>query len=189
MGRGSEELGDADEGLFVRSGPAAAAAQDRSSSITAAPSLTVEGSRCWRTCKKLEAQGVEILTCGTCLNFYGLTDRWRWAASPICTPLWRTWRMPGRSSSHDLPGQRRHHPAQAARGGRGGGRGHERLRQQRPGHPCRRPWRRPGASTACRQTLAPRFGWSRADRVCLHPQLHQALNIGASPAFWGRGTM
>ena len=25
--------------------------------------------------KKLEAQGVEILTCGTCLNFYGLTDR------------------------------------------------------------------------------------------------------------------
>ena len=25
----------------------------------------------------MEAQGVEILTCGTCLNFYGLTDRLR----------------------------------------------------------------------------------------------------------------
>ena len=25
--------------------------------------------------KELEAQGVEILTCGTCLNFYGLTDK------------------------------------------------------------------------------------------------------------------
>ncbi len=25
--------------------------------------------------KSLQAQGVEILTCGTCLNFYGLTDR------------------------------------------------------------------------------------------------------------------
>ena len=25
--------------------------------------------------KELEAQGVEILTCGTCLNHYGLTDQ------------------------------------------------------------------------------------------------------------------
>ena len=24
--------------------------------------------------KTLEAEGVEILTCGTCLNFYGLTE-------------------------------------------------------------------------------------------------------------------
>ena len=24
--------------------------------------------------KALEAEGVEILTCGTCLNFYGLTE-------------------------------------------------------------------------------------------------------------------
>lgn len=28
-----------------------------------------------RHLKKMEAQGVEILTCGTCLNFYGLTDK------------------------------------------------------------------------------------------------------------------
>ena len=25
--------------------------------------------------KALEAQGVEIMTCGTCLNFYGLTEK------------------------------------------------------------------------------------------------------------------
>ena len=25
--------------------------------------------------QKLQAQGVEILTCGTCLNFYGLTEK------------------------------------------------------------------------------------------------------------------
>lgn len=37
--------------------------------------LTVEGSPVLEDLKKLEAQGVEILTCGTCLNFYGLTDR------------------------------------------------------------------------------------------------------------------
>ena len=25
--------------------------------------------------KSMEAQGVEIMTCGTCLNFFGLTDK------------------------------------------------------------------------------------------------------------------
>ena len=37
--------------------------------------LTVEGSDSLEDLKKMEAQGVEILTCGTCLNFYGLTDK------------------------------------------------------------------------------------------------------------------
>ena len=36
--------------------------------------LTVEGSDSLEDLKKMEAQGVEILTCGTCLNHYGLTD-------------------------------------------------------------------------------------------------------------------
>ena len=27
--------------------------------------------------KSLEAQGVEIMTCGTCLDFYGLTEKLR----------------------------------------------------------------------------------------------------------------
>lgn len=37
--------------------------------------LTVEGSDSLEDLRKLEAQGVEILTCGTCLNFYGLTEK------------------------------------------------------------------------------------------------------------------
>lgn len=37
--------------------------------------LTVEGSASLEDLKNLEAQGVEILTCGTCLNYYGLTDK------------------------------------------------------------------------------------------------------------------
>ncbi len=38
-------------------------------------SLTTEGSDSIEDLKNLEAQGVEILTCGTCLNFYGLTEK------------------------------------------------------------------------------------------------------------------
>ncbi len=37
--------------------------------------LSVEGSDSLEDLKKLEAQGVEILTCGTCLNFYGLGEK------------------------------------------------------------------------------------------------------------------
>ena len=37
--------------------------------------LTCEGSASLEDLKSLEAQGVEIQTCGTCLNFYGLTEK------------------------------------------------------------------------------------------------------------------
>lgn len=37
--------------------------------------LTAEGSDSLEDLKNLEAQGVEILTCGTCLNYYGMTDK------------------------------------------------------------------------------------------------------------------
>jgi selenium metabolism protein YedF len=37
--------------------------------------LSVKGSETLEDLKNLETQGVEILTCGTCLNFYGLTDK------------------------------------------------------------------------------------------------------------------
>lgn len=36
--------------------------------------LSCEGSDSLEDLKFLEAQGVKIATCGTCLNFYGLTD-------------------------------------------------------------------------------------------------------------------
>lgn len=37
--------------------------------------LSVEGSAALEDLKLLESQGVEILTCGTCLNHYGLTEK------------------------------------------------------------------------------------------------------------------
>lgn len=37
--------------------------------------LTAEGSDSIEDLKNLEAQGVEIMTCGTCLNYYGLSDK------------------------------------------------------------------------------------------------------------------
>ena len=37
--------------------------------------LTTEGSDSIEDLKSLEAQGVEILTCGTCLDYYHLKDK------------------------------------------------------------------------------------------------------------------
>ena len=37
--------------------------------------LSCEDSDNLEDLKTLEAQGVEIMTCGTCLNFYGLTEK------------------------------------------------------------------------------------------------------------------
>lgn len=38
-------------------------------------SITTEGSASLEDLKSMEAQGVEILTCGTCLDYYGLKDK------------------------------------------------------------------------------------------------------------------
>lgn len=37
--------------------------------------LTVEGSPCLEDLKNMEAQGVEILSCGTCLDYYNVKDK------------------------------------------------------------------------------------------------------------------
>ena len=37
--------------------------------------LTTEGSLSLEDLRAMEAQGVQILTCGTCLNYYGLTEK------------------------------------------------------------------------------------------------------------------
>ncbi len=37
--------------------------------------LAVEGAVTVEDLRNMEAQGVEVLTCGTCLNFYGLQDK------------------------------------------------------------------------------------------------------------------
>ncbi len=75
MGGGSEELGKA----LLKSFLYALSQQDQLPATVlfyngGAP-LSCEGSPVLEDLKSLQAQGVEILTCGTCLNFYGLTDK------------------------------------------------------------------------------------------------------------------
>jgi len=75
MGRGSEELGKTLMKGFLF---AVSQLQTLPSTIlfyNGGAKLTVEGSDSLDDLKTMEAQGVEILTCGTCLNFYGLTEQ------------------------------------------------------------------------------------------------------------------
>ena len=75
MGRGSDELGKT-----LMKGFLFAVSQLERLPATilfynGGAKLTVEGSDSLEDLKSMEAQGVEILTCGTCLNFYGLTEK------------------------------------------------------------------------------------------------------------------
>ena len=75
MGEGSDELG----GALMKGFIYALSQQDTLPSAilfyNGGVKLTTEGSASLEDLKSLEAQGVEILSCGTCLNFYGLTDK------------------------------------------------------------------------------------------------------------------
>ena len=75
MGEGAEELGKTLLKAFVFS----LTQQDKLPKTilfyNGGASLTCEGSPMLDDLKALEAQGVEIMTCGTCLNFYGLTEK------------------------------------------------------------------------------------------------------------------
>ena len=75
MGEGAEELGKTLLKAFVFS----LTQQDKLPKTillyNGGAYLTCEGSPMLEDLKALEAEGVEILTCGTCLNFYGLTEK------------------------------------------------------------------------------------------------------------------
>ena len=75
MGHGGDELGTALMKGFIY----ALSQQDTLPSTilfyNGGANIPVEGSVSLEDLKNMEAQGVEILTCGTCLNFYGLTDK------------------------------------------------------------------------------------------------------------------
>ena len=75
MGSGSDELGSALMKGFLY----ALCQQDTLPSTVllynGGAALSCEGSASLEDLKSLEAQGVEILTCGTCLNYYGLTEK------------------------------------------------------------------------------------------------------------------
>ena len=75
MGRGSEELGRTLMKGFLFAVSQLPELPRTILFYNGGAKLTIEGSDSLEDLKKMEAQGVEILTCGTCLNFYGLTDK------------------------------------------------------------------------------------------------------------------
>lgn len=75
MGRGSEELGRTLMKGFLFAVTQLPRLPETMLFYNGGAKLTVEGSESLEDLKKLEARGVEILTCGTCLNFYGLTEK------------------------------------------------------------------------------------------------------------------
>ena len=75
MGEGAEELGK----ILMKSFLYALTQQDELPDTilcyNGGAKLTCEGSESLEDLKDLVARGVEILTCGTCLNFYGITEK------------------------------------------------------------------------------------------------------------------
>ena len=75
MGRGSDELGKTLMKGFLFAVSQLPQLPKTVLFYNGGAKLTVEGSDSLEDLKNMEAQGVEILTCGTCLNFYGLTEK------------------------------------------------------------------------------------------------------------------
>ncbi len=75
MGNGNEELG----AVLIKGFLFALTQQDILPTTVlfynGGATLTTEGSQSLEDLKSLEALGVEILTCGTCLNYYKLSDK------------------------------------------------------------------------------------------------------------------
>ena len=75
MGEGSDELGHILMKSFLFAVTQLDMLPDKMLFYNGGAKLTVEGSECLADLKALEEQGVEIMTCGTCLDFYGLKDK------------------------------------------------------------------------------------------------------------------
>lgn len=75
MGDGSEELGRLLMKGFVYALTQLDELPETVLIYNGGAKLSVEGSQSLEDLKTLEAQGVEVLTCGTCLNFYGLSEQ------------------------------------------------------------------------------------------------------------------
>lgn len=74
MGRGSDELGAALMKGFLFAVGQLPQLPGTMLFYNGGAHLTCRGSGSLEDLRSLEAQGVEILTCGTCLNHYGLTE-------------------------------------------------------------------------------------------------------------------
>ena len=75
MGDGNEELGKVLIKGFLFAQTQLETLPDTILFYNGGAKLTCEGSDSIEDLKKLEEAGVQILTCGTCLNYYGLTEK------------------------------------------------------------------------------------------------------------------
>lgn len=75
MGEGNEELGKALMKGFVYALTEADRQPHQVVMYNAGAKLAVEGSDSLEDLRTLEARGVEVFTCGACLNFYELTEK------------------------------------------------------------------------------------------------------------------
>ena len=75
MGRGADDLGHTLMKGFIYAVSQLEILPETMLFYNGGAKLTTEGSVSLEDLKSMEAQGVKILTCGTCLNFYGLTDK------------------------------------------------------------------------------------------------------------------
>lgn len=75
MGRGNDELGATLMKGFIYALSQLEVLPKTLLFYNGGAKLTTQGSASLEDLKSMEAQGVEILTCGTCLNFYGLTEQ------------------------------------------------------------------------------------------------------------------
>jgi selenium metabolism protein YedF len=77
LGRGNDELGNIIMSSFFSKLTESQVKPARLVFWNAGVKLVAEGSWALGLLKKLEAAGVEILTCATCLDFYDITDKVR----------------------------------------------------------------------------------------------------------------
>ena len=75
FGQGSEELGSNLMKAYIYALTEAAQKPKTLLFINSGVFLTTEGSEVLESLEALEAQGVEISSCGACLNFYDLTEK------------------------------------------------------------------------------------------------------------------
>lgn len=75
MGRGNEELGTVLMKAFLHTVAGQAKKPDIMIFYNTGVKLTVQGSDVLDDLKKLESEGVQILVCGTCLNYFELTEK------------------------------------------------------------------------------------------------------------------
>ena len=75
MGSGDDELGKNLMKAFIFALTNVTPTPDNIIFYNGGAHLTVEGSASLEDLKNLEKAGVNIMTCGTCLNFYGIADK------------------------------------------------------------------------------------------------------------------